>query len=107
MPVTPTIELIPMIRPCRLRSMPLRQARERRKAAVRLTLRTISHSSSFMRMKDEEWEIVLSVNLTAAFRLSRACLKGMLRKRHGRIIGISSIVGVTGMAGQGNYDAAK
>jgi len=45
-----------------------------------------------MRMKDEEWDTVLSVNLTAAFRLSRACLKGMLRKRHGRIIGISSVV---------------
>jgi 3-oxoacyl-[acyl-carrier protein] reductase len=58
-------------------------------------------------MKDEEWETVLGVNLTAAFRLSRACLKGMLRKRHGRIIGISSIVGVTGNAGQGNYAAAK
>jgi 3-oxoacyl-[acyl-carrier protein] reductase len=61
----------------------------------------------FMRMKDEDWDSVLNVNLTAAFRLSRACLKGMLRKRHGRIIGISSIVGVTGNAGQGNYAAAK
>ena len=47
------------------------------------------------------------VNLTAVFRLSRACLKGMLRKRQGRIIGISSIVGVTGNPGQGNYAAAK
>ncbi|MGH6838963.1 MAG: 3-oxoacyl-[acyl-carrier-protein] reductase [Methylocella sp.] len=61
----------------------------------------------FLRMKDEDWDSVLNVNLTAAFRLSRACLKGMLRKRHGRIIGISSIVGVTGNAGQGNYAAAK
>ena len=60
-----------------------------------------------IRMKDEEWDRVLGINLTAAFRLSRACLKGMLRKRHGRIIGISSIVGVTGNAGQGNYAAAK
>ena len=67
----------------------------------------VTRDNLFMRMKDEEWETVLGVNLTAAFRLSRACLKGMLRKRHGRIIGISSIVGVTGNAGQGNYAAAK
>jgi 3-oxoacyl-[acyl-carrier protein] reductase len=67
----------------------------------------ITRDNLFMRMKDEEWEEVLNVNLTAAFRLSRACLKGMLRRRHGRIIGISSVVGVTGNAGQGNYAAAK
>lgn len=67
----------------------------------------VTRDNLFMRMKDEEWETVLNLNLTAAFRLSRACLKGMLRKRHGRIIGISSVVGVTGNAGQGNYAAAK
>ena len=50
---------------------------------------------------------VIAVNLTAAFRLSRACLKGMMRRRYGRIIGITSIVGVTGNPGQGNYAAAK
>lgn len=67
----------------------------------------VTRDNLFMRMKDEEWETVLTINLTAAFRLSRACLKGMLRRRHGRIIGISSVVGVTGNAGQGNYAAAK
>lgn len=67
----------------------------------------ITRDNLFMRMKDEEWESVLAVNLTAAFRLSRASLKGMLRKRYGRIIGISSVVGVTGNAGQGNYAASK
>lgn len=67
----------------------------------------VTRDNLFMRMKDEEWDTVLNLNLTAAFRLSRACLKGMLRKRHGRIIGISSVVGVTGNAGQGNYAAAK
>ena len=67
----------------------------------------VTRDNLFMRMKDEEWDDVVNINLTAAFRLSRACLKGMLRKRHGRIIGISSIVGVTGNAGQGNYAAAK
>ena len=67
----------------------------------------VTRDNLFMRMKDDEWDSVLGVNLTAAFRLSRACLKGMLRNRQGRIIGISSIVGVTGNAGQGNYAAAK
>ncbi len=67
----------------------------------------VTKDNLFMRMKDEEWDTVLSVNLTAAFRLSRACLKGMLRKRSGRIIGISSVVGVTGNPGQGNYAASK
>jgi 3-oxoacyl-[acyl-carrier protein] reductase len=58
-------------------------------------------------MKDEEWDQVIAVNLTAAFRLSRACLKGMMRRRFGRIIGITSVVGVIGNPGQGNYAAAK
>jgi len=60
-----------------------------------------------MRMKDEDWQLVLDVNLSAAFRLTRACLKGMMKKRWGRIIGITSIVGVTGNPGQINYAASK
>ncbi|WP_144185592.1 3-oxoacyl-[acyl-carrier-protein] reductase [Elioraea rosea] len=60
-----------------------------------------------LRMKDEDWQAVLDVDLTAAFRLSRAALKGMLKRRAGRIIGISSIVGITGNPGQVNYAAAK
>ncbi|MDQ0326577.1 3-oxoacyl-[acyl-carrier protein] reductase [Rhodopseudomonas julia] len=60
-----------------------------------------------MRMKDADWEIVLKVNLEAAFRLSRAALKGMMRQRAGRIINITSVVGVTGNAGQANYAASK
>ncbi|MBD8905916.1 3-oxoacyl-[acyl-carrier-protein] reductase [Methylorubrum zatmanii] len=67
----------------------------------------ITRDNLFMRMKDEEWEAVLNVNLTAAFRLSRAALKGMMRRRYGRIIGIGSVVGATGNPGQGNYAAAK
>jgi len=67
----------------------------------------VTRDSLFMRMKDEDWDRVLAVNLTAAFRLARASLKGMMRRRHGRIINITSVVGVTGNPGQGNYAAAK
>ena len=54
-----------------------------------------------------EWDAVLAVNLTAAFRLSRAAVKGMMRRRHGRIVNIGSVVGATGNPGQGNYAASK
>jgi 3-oxoacyl-[acyl-carrier protein] reductase len=67
----------------------------------------ITRDNLFMRMKDEEWDSVIAVNLTASFRLSRAAVKGMMRRRHGRIIGIGSVVGATGNPGQGNYAAAK
>ena len=60
-----------------------------------------------LRMRDEDWQTVLDVDLSAPFRLARATLRGMLRQRAGRIITISSIVGVTGNAGQANYAAAK
>ncbi len=60
-----------------------------------------------MRMKDEDWDLVLSVNLSAAFRLSRAAIKGMMTRRWGRIVSIASIVGVTGNPGQANYAASK
>ncbi|MCJ2121839.1 3-oxoacyl-[acyl-carrier-protein] reductase [Methylobacterium sp. J-077] len=67
----------------------------------------ITRDNLFMRMKDDEWEQVLAVNLTAAFRLSRAAVKGMMRRRSGRIVNIGSVVGATGNPGQGNYAAAK
>jgi 3-oxoacyl-[acyl-carrier protein] reductase len=60
-----------------------------------------------MRMKDEDWQKVLEVDLTAGFKLARAALRGMMRRRFGRIVGITSIVGVTGNPGQANYAAAK
>src|SRR3546814_68304 len=60
-----------------------------------------------MRMRDEDWDTVLAVNLTSAFRLSRAALKGMMKRRFGRIVGITSVVGVTGNPGQANYAASK
>jgi 3-oxoacyl-[acyl-carrier protein] reductase len=67
----------------------------------------ITRDNLFMRMKDAEWDSVIAINLTAAFRLSRAAVKGMLRRRFGRIVSITSVVGVTGNPGQGNYAAAK
>ena len=67
----------------------------------------VTRDMLFMRLKDEDWDTVLEINLTSAFRLSRAALRGMMKKRFGRIIGITSIVGVTGNPGQGNYAAAK
>jgi 3-oxoacyl-[acyl-carrier protein] reductase len=60
-----------------------------------------------LRMKDEDWRIVLDIDLTAAFRLMRAALRGMLRRRHGRVVGVTSVVAFTGNAGQANYAAAK
>jgi 3-oxoacyl-[acyl-carrier protein] reductase len=67
----------------------------------------ITRDNIFMRMKDEEWDQVIAVDLTASFRLARAAVRGMMRRRFGRIIGITSVVGVTGNAGQANYAAAK
>ena len=67
----------------------------------------ITKDNLFMRMKDDEWDQVIAVDLTAAFRLSRAVLRGMMKKRWGRIVQITSVVGATGNPGQGNYAAAK
>jgi len=67
----------------------------------------ITRDNLFMRMKDEEWDQVIAVNLTAAFRLSRAALRNMMKKRWGRIVTITSVVGITGNPGQANYAAAK
>ncbi|NCO03607.1 MAG: 3-oxoacyl-[acyl-carrier-protein] reductase [Alphaproteobacteria bacterium] len=60
-----------------------------------------------MRMKDEEWDEVIDVNLTAPFKLAKACQRGMMKRRNGRIINISSVVGTTGNPGQCNYVASK
>ncbi len=67
----------------------------------------ITRDNLFLRMKDEEWARVIEVNLTSTFRLCRAAVKGMMKRRYGRIITITSVVGVTGNPGQGNYAAAK
>jgi 3-oxoacyl-[acyl-carrier protein] reductase len=67
----------------------------------------ITRDNLFVQLSDEAWDEVIAVNLTATFRLARAATKGMMRRRFGRIIGITSVVGVTGNPGQGNYTAAK
>ncbi len=67
----------------------------------------ITRDQLAMRLKDEDWQAVIDVNLTAAFKLARNSLRGMMKRRHGRIINITSIVGVTGNPGQTNYAAAK
>ena len=67
----------------------------------------LNRDALFVRIKDEDWEKVLAVDLTAAFRLSRAAVYPMMRRRGGRIVNITSIVGFTGNAGQANYTAAK
>jgi 3-oxoacyl-[acyl-carrier protein] reductase len=67
----------------------------------------VTRDNLFVQMKDEEWDDVLAVNLTGTFRLARAAVRGMMRRRFGRVIAITSVVGVTGNPGQGNYVAAK
>jgi 3-oxoacyl-[acyl-carrier protein] reductase len=67
----------------------------------------ITRDGLSMRMKDEDWQAVLDVNLTASFRLARATMRGMMKKRWGRIVNITSVVGVTGNPGQANYVASK
>jgi 3-oxoacyl-[acyl-carrier protein] reductase len=67
----------------------------------------ITRDNIFVRLRDEDWDTVIAVNLTASFRIARAAARGMMRRRYGRIVGITSVVGVTGNAGQANYAAAK
>jgi 3-oxoacyl-[acyl-carrier protein] reductase len=67
----------------------------------------ITRDNLLVQLRDEDWDEVLAVNLTATFRLARAAVRGMMRRRAGRIIGITSVVGVTGNPGQTNYTAAK
>ncbi|MFL5103166.1 MAG: 3-oxoacyl-[acyl-carrier-protein] reductase [Xanthobacteraceae bacterium] len=67
----------------------------------------ITRDNLLVQLSDQAWDEVIALNLTATFRLARSAVKTMMRRRHGRIIGITSVVGVTGNPGQGNYTASK
>jgi 3-oxoacyl-[acyl-carrier protein] reductase len=67
----------------------------------------VTRDNLLVQLRDEDWDQVIAINLTATFRLTRAAVKGMMRRRFGRVIAITSVVGATGNAGQGNYVAAK
>ena len=67
----------------------------------------VTKDNLFVQLRDEDWDQVIAINLTATFRLARAAVRGMMRRRFGRIIGITSVVGATGNPGQANYVAAK
>lgn len=87
----------------------LKEAEEKAGSGIDILINNagLTRDGLAMRMKDEDWDLVLNVNLSAAFRLSRAALKGMMSRRTGRIINIASVVGVMGNAGQANYAASK
>jgi 3-oxoacyl-[acyl-carrier protein] reductase len=67
----------------------------------------ITRDTLLLRMKDDDWEAIINTNLTSVYRMSKAVLRGMMKAKTGRIINISSVVGLTGNAGQANYSAAK
>jgi 3-oxoacyl-[acyl-carrier protein] reductase len=67
----------------------------------------ITRDMLLLRMKPEDWDAVINTNLTSVFRLSKACVRAMMKARHGRIVNLTSVVGLTGNAGQANYAAAK
>jgi 3-oxoacyl-[acyl-carrier protein] reductase len=67
----------------------------------------VNRDNLFVQLSDKDWDLVIAVNLTATFRLTRAAVKSMMRRRWGRVIAISSVVGITGNPGQGNYAASK
>lgn len=85
----------------------VKQASENKRIDILVNNAAITRDNLFIRMKDDEWQDVIDTNLNSVFKLTKACIRDMLKARWGRIINISSIVGVTGNAGQPNYAASK
>ncbi|MGE4324799.1 MAG: 3-oxoacyl-ACP reductase FabG [Pseudodonghicola sp.] len=93
--------------PAEVEALPKRAAEAMGSVDILVNNAGITRDNLFMRMSDDEWQSVLDVNLTAAMKLSKGVMRGMMKARWGRIINISSIVGATGNPGQANYAAAK
>lgn len=99
--------LLDVGKPESIQAMMAELAKSERVPTILVNNAAISRDNLLLRMKDEEWYATLDVNLTSVYRLSKACLRAMMKARCGRIINITSVVGVTGNPGQCNYAAAK
>ena len=102
-----TGEILQLQDPASVDALLARLAEQERMPTILVNNAGITRDNLLLRMKDEEWDDVLSTNLRGVFQLTRGCLRGMLKARHGRIINLSSVVAFTGNPGQANYASTK